>query len=552
MAKQVKKWITINGNHIPVYEDGSLGGIGANLQQKKDDEWEDYDEQDKLEAIAERYTGSKPVSGNWDTEVEHEQAAIAEELGISKEEAKQLMKDKLGFTDDQFDDAETKASRVEIYKRQLEDVQDQLDSAPKSKALRDEKAIAELEKKKAELESYIERDEEMPFQSKGLSKEEKAEDWAKETQKDIAAKKTNIKEMGYAEAGQFISDHKEEFGLSDDDDAYQIAAQIKNGDIKLDKDGKVSKADRDKVTEGLKAMDEAAKERGDYIEDEPVKGKKQVGVSNKPDYNKSAKQLMQDMKEMGSSGKYKTQQELEDAYADYLSNMPTSKRNQIAGLTHTGGRGADRVVAMASNMAGNYGRHLENPERSWSDITAHNVDQKKKVESNIQKQKSIKIGDKQVGVSKDPHAAERAASIAKMKADEEDHVKELKAALKQHPNDANTSYIKDRLAKAQERLKRLSKGDMSDPATDKYFKTAAEWDQEKSINVGGKKVGVNKGKTPSIRDIVGSNGEYQIGKAYTKSNMMEIAEMAGIPRSQTRKMTVAELRKMMLAMWRKG
>lgn len=75
---------------------------------------------------------------------------------------------------------------------------------------------------------------------------------------------------------------------------------------------------------------------------------------------------------------------------------------------------------------------------------------------------------------------------------------------------------------------------------------------EKSIKIGDKEVGVNKGKIPSIRDIVGSDGEYQIGKAYTKSNMMDIAEAAGIPRSKTSKMTVAELRKMMLAMWRKG
>lgn len=124
MAKQVKKWITINGNHVPVYEDGSLGGIGANLQQKKDDEWEDYDEQDKLEAIAERYTGSKPVSGNWDTEVEHEQNAIAEAFHISKEEAKQKMIDELGFEEDQFNDKSSKSQFGEAFDNQVKEYTD--------------------------------------------------------------------------------------------------------------------------------------------------------------------------------------------------------------------------------------------------------------------------------------------------------------------------------------------------------------------------------------------------------------------------------------------
>lgn len=35
MAKQVKKWITINGNHVPVYEDGSLGGIATQFGQMR-------------------------------------------------------------------------------------------------------------------------------------------------------------------------------------------------------------------------------------------------------------------------------------------------------------------------------------------------------------------------------------------------------------------------------------------------------------------------------------------------------------------------------------
>lgn len=211
-GKEIKAWITINGNHVPIYSDGSLGGVyekikasgsGKKKSQMRDDndpanktdhewmeeenkrwekeygkedsyQWEedeedlgsdadkaarvetykeqlrdvnedieqfestsprmraaDYDEklaklkekkanlekwidrdtstkkssdidEDKLDEIAERYNGSKPVSGDWDTETEHEQKAIAKEFGISMDEAKQVMKDKLGFDDDMF------------------------------------------------------------------------------------------------------------------------------------------------------------------------------------------------------------------------------------------------------------------------------------------------------------------------------------------------------------------------------------------------------------------------------------------------------------------
>lgn len=58
---------------------------------------------DKLDEIAERYNTSVPVSGDWDTEVQHERAAIAEELGVSDEEAKQLMIDYLGFSEEDIE-----------------------------------------------------------------------------------------------------------------------------------------------------------------------------------------------------------------------------------------------------------------------------------------------------------------------------------------------------------------------------------------------------------------------------------------------------------------
>ena len=59
------------------------------------------DEQmERVDDIAERYTGSHPVSGNWDTEARHELSAIQRELKISREDAKDIMIHYLGFDED--------------------------------------------------------------------------------------------------------------------------------------------------------------------------------------------------------------------------------------------------------------------------------------------------------------------------------------------------------------------------------------------------------------------------------------------------------------------
>lgn len=58
---------------------------------------------DELFEIAENYNTSNPVSGNWDSETTHEQKAIADHFNISMDEAKQLMINKLGFSNEDFD-----------------------------------------------------------------------------------------------------------------------------------------------------------------------------------------------------------------------------------------------------------------------------------------------------------------------------------------------------------------------------------------------------------------------------------------------------------------
>lgn len=61
-----------------------------------------FDLCDALMDIAEGYVVSRPVSGNWDTETEHEMKAIAKAFNISEKSAKALMINELGFDPSEF------------------------------------------------------------------------------------------------------------------------------------------------------------------------------------------------------------------------------------------------------------------------------------------------------------------------------------------------------------------------------------------------------------------------------------------------------------------
>lgn len=60
------------------------------------------EQKEKVWDIANSYTTSKPKSGDWDEETEAEQKEISKALGVSMDEAKQIMIDELGFEEDTF------------------------------------------------------------------------------------------------------------------------------------------------------------------------------------------------------------------------------------------------------------------------------------------------------------------------------------------------------------------------------------------------------------------------------------------------------------------
>lgn len=136
MARRVKKtdsrevdhWVsTDDGRHLPIDKDGNIifGGSSkkstsksktiSSKSSKKDTSKSDSSkkkviDEDKIYEIADRYNSSTPVSGDWNTELDHEIATIQKEFGLSKSEAKDAMKKYLGFTDDDFADDEPASS----------------------------------------------------------------------------------------------------------------------------------------------------------------------------------------------------------------------------------------------------------------------------------------------------------------------------------------------------------------------------------------------------------------------------------------------------------
>lgn len=67
---------------------------------------------DKLWEISDRYIGDEPISGDWTTELEHEQRAISRELGVSMDMAKELMIDHLRIPESAFVDPLAASTKI--------------------------------------------------------------------------------------------------------------------------------------------------------------------------------------------------------------------------------------------------------------------------------------------------------------------------------------------------------------------------------------------------------------------------------------------------------
>lgn len=113
--------------------------------------------------------------------------------------------------------------------------------------------------------------------------------------------------------------------------------------------------------------------------------KKESSIGSTTKLPKSVQESRQVMQEMATSGKYKTTEQLQEAYVDYLSKLPTSSRNELAKSTSTGGKGVDRIMAMASDMANR--SNLPARDRSFKEIREYNNRLRDLAQTNMNAQK---------------------------------------------------------------------------------------------------------------------------------------------------------------------
>lgn len=82
----------------------------ASSQVIQADEEIDEETLDALWDIANRYTTSYPVSGDWESETQHELHAIMDELGVDEATAQRYMIQVLGFSPEEFESANKQAA----------------------------------------------------------------------------------------------------------------------------------------------------------------------------------------------------------------------------------------------------------------------------------------------------------------------------------------------------------------------------------------------------------------------------------------------------------
>lgn len=133
----------------------------------------------ELLELVDRYNTSTPVSGDRDTETQHEQKIIADHFNLSMEEAKQVMIDMLGFEEDMFPVEEESLEEAQNYRQNQR-----------------RKRNANLDRQEAEARKRAEREKKLQSE----------EDWYK-VARDIEDQEGDF--GGYLDSKGYTPDEKE-------------------------------------------------------------------------------------------------------------------------------------------------------------------------------------------------------------------------------------------------------------------------------------------------------------------------------------------------------
>lgn len=623
-SKTIKRWITINGNHIPVYENGTLGGVAekmgiktvedvegyegmdnpdpaAHLSKKKetpdhyaltksvndiekrliaaeragdeeaeekirdemDELWKEVDHNENISDIEKNHLESRLrnisdgkyskmaqhesdiskriANGEYDHEVGNTVNELQDRLkqhGLELESADlHDMRASSGFNDEkvtmydkdgnEYEGTYNKYSdggreivdikkkeadggekdRLEVYKEQLADVQDQLDNAPKSKALRDEKAIAELEQKKAELESYIERDSD---KIKG--------NWDKAPEPtdkhDAALMKTmdSLQESGKAttDNAEVASQYRlnDNFAVKDNGDGtYDISKKEEGPKASL---GTVS---------GIKRLDDGTIDVRHMDRPKNIPGYKDLDK-----YEKESVARLYNAKNGGIRAEFPAMEK----QIEELSTS-TDRRATEASLRRQFNANLEIVRDTASELDGPVADYLnkqaDDYERRFNEALSNRS-------SSSTSSKSIKIGDKEVGVSKTKGTSSKSFATAN---------------TEKYDGQKAPDFVPRVSGKGNEQVKIGNQEYHTEPLIGGYDK------RHKGEYVEGHTYVPHNNLDAKSFFVDNDGGIWSSGSKYLTHNALKEQLLdAGVKASQLSGKSTEELRKMMLSMFKNG
>ena len=418
-SKEVKQWITIKGNHIPVYEGQTVDEAAKGFMKHEKSspakakapmskkERSEKVQQKRLEEIEERFAKDS-VKEKRDSAEKSSKTYLADDMG-SKDLYDAPIGSKISFEgeswekigDDEWQNTNHKDEvwgGKDVYRQRIEGEEDM--------------EVEMTLPKKEDSEKYYSVKQEIMFFGKPqatrlenikASSEEEAISKYKEmypkAQDDLLRIQRINKDATrfQHENGEWEEPHPPKSTSETDkqqkNKTKKVTAMEKDAaewHNELDKwDKKVEEYRKRGMSEAEieKQLDkdiEAVRKRNKTKEvTDAIKAKTSSRKTANNEFAASAKELNRSIHDTIKSGKFKTADEAEDYYVDYLSRMPISKRNEIAKLTGIGGSGAYRIMAMASNFT----NELPHQDKSWDEIHKRTQRHKEIIEKNLKKQK---------------------------------------------------------------------------------------------------------------------------------------------------------------------
>lgn len=468
-SKNIKRWITIEGNHIPVYEDGSLGGA------------------------AEKMGLSKETTGSSVKDKESDRMAWTEKAPMSQEEFQQKYGKKSEAQEKAEKDFEEYIKFQQGINKNREDAvkQDEIDKISKTEHISkaEAKKIYDEGSFEAELEEYS--DPEYKNVTEGVKTEKQlAKEKGSSFSADSAAKKINDISMNHNNRGG-----------DTENDWKQVRDTLEEAPVGTTM---IQTGDRGAKYQFTKGED--GKWHGSWDSDSKTLSMGWVGQGHRPSV------------EFTTPDKALTNEQLKDTQTAAVNGA----LNQRLGLSKSGKPITRADMAGTGVTSNTSGRNM--PARSQEQLGTYDK----------YKQGYAYNNAKEVNVNGNTYKVWSDQSYKGTFAEDKDgNVLPI----------SGSGYLSNELSQ-----RKAIANKFGEPSF-----------RSKSIKVGDKEVSVSSEKSSSGSNLwqkwkkdnsTQKDAEWRLDK-YDRRSLIDLAFEAGVPDSQSKKMTTDELRKMLLSMWKK-